>query len=155
MGEKYYTGDERGRLVDVLRKEEAEGRATKSPVANARQHGGEHYKSGYQHWDFVNDVGLDYYQGQASRYVTRWPNKGGALDLEKAIHYCDKAEELGRIYEMPLEGWEQALFGFCAANLLHSNEYWAIYHICRGSWDSARHAIRMILEDTPKQVAET
>ena len=64
--------------------------------ANARQHGGDHYqKNEYQHWDFVCDTNQHYLIGCATKYASRWQDKGGILDLEKMCHYLDKAEERG------------------------------------------------------------
>lgn len=62
--------------------------------ANARQHGGDHYqKREYQHWDFVCDTRIHYLLGCATKYVSRWKDKGGKLDLEKTVHYLEKAME--------------------------------------------------------------
>jgi hypothetical protein len=63
---------------------------------NARQHGGEHYKKNeYQHWDFVCDTRIHYLLGCATKYVSRWRDKGMGLDLEKAVHYLEKAMARG------------------------------------------------------------
>ena len=58
---------------------------------NDKQVGGSHYQSEYQHWDFVR-LGLHgrYLEGCATKYVSRWRDKGGAQDLEKALHYVEK-----------------------------------------------------------------
>lgn len=61
--------------------------------ANTKQVGGDHYKSEYQHWDWVENVQLPYLLAQVTRYVTRWKKKNGIEDLQKAIHYIDKAIE--------------------------------------------------------------
>ena len=61
--------------------------------ANDRQVGGEHYIKKYQHWDFVCDTGMHYLLGCATKYVTRWREKNGLEDLEKPIHYLEKAVE--------------------------------------------------------------
>lgn len=61
--------------------------------ANEKQIGGEHYKSEYQHWDFVKDLELPYLHGCATKYVTRAFKKNGEEDLRKAIHYVDKILE--------------------------------------------------------------
>lgn len=69
--------------------------------ANDKQVGGKHYnksKSGQQHWDIVNDFSLDYFQGQITKYVMRWRDKGGIQDLEKARHVLDKYIELETIH---------------------------------------------------------
>lgn len=62
--------------------------------ANHNQVGGEHYKSEYQHWDFVADVGMNYFEGQITKYVYRWRKKNGLQDLEKARHFAQKYREL-------------------------------------------------------------
>jgi hypothetical protein len=63
--------------------------------ANERQVGGTHYKTGgEEHWDRVHRLGLDYFQGQITKYVERWKLKNGIQDLEKARHFLDKYIEL-------------------------------------------------------------
>lgn len=62
--------------------------------ANCRQVGGNHYKSDIQHWDFVVANELDYFQGQITKYVTRWKSKNGIADLEKAKHFLEKYLEV-------------------------------------------------------------
>lgn len=64
--------------------------------ANDRQVGGQHYQSPIQHWDYVVANNLDYFQGQITKYVTRWRNKNGVQDLEKARHFLDKYIELAK-----------------------------------------------------------
>lgn len=66
------------------------------PSANERQVGGQHYQSPIQHWDYVVANNLDYFQGQITKYVTRWRNKNGVQDLEKARHFLDKYIELAK-----------------------------------------------------------
>jgi hypothetical protein len=69
--------------------------------ANDTQVGGEHYKqhgsTGEQHWDRVYRLGLDYYQGQITKYVERCWDKNGIQDLEKAQHFIAKYIELSRL----------------------------------------------------------
>jgi hypothetical protein len=60
-------------------------------AANQRQVGGSHYKTGgEEHWDRVARLGLDYFQGQITKYVERWKRKNGIQDLEKAAHFLQK-----------------------------------------------------------------
>lgn len=62
--------------------------------ANDRQVGGSHYKKGKkQHWDIVDEYGVPYLEGVASKYPLRWREKGGIEDLEKTLHYIDKILE--------------------------------------------------------------
>jgi len=72
--------------------------------SNELQVGGQHYKGSYQHWDFVADSRMGYFEGNATKYVCRYRSKGGKEDLEKAIHYIDKLIELveqGRAWANP------------------------------------------------------
>lgn len=62
--------------------------------ANSRQVAGTHYKTGYQHWDFVWDMGLGYFPGQVTKYLSRYRKKNGMQDLEKALHFAHKYKEL-------------------------------------------------------------
>lgn len=64
--------------------------------ANSIQPGGSHYRPGaaYQHWDYVADTGMDYFAANATKYICRYRDKGGALDLTKALHYIRKLGEL-------------------------------------------------------------
>lgn len=62
--------------------------------ANDRQVGGAHYAKPIQHWDYVVAQGLGYFEGQITKYVSRWRDKGGIQDLEKARHFLDKLIEV-------------------------------------------------------------
>jgi len=63
--------------------------------ANDTQVGGGHYKvGGEEHWDRVDRLKLDYFQGQITKYVERWKLKNGLEDLRKARHFLDKYIEL-------------------------------------------------------------
>lgn len=62
--------------------------------ANDSQVGGHHYRTSIQHWDFVAANDLDYFQGQITKYVTRWKKKNGIDDLYKARHFLQKYIEL-------------------------------------------------------------
>jgi hypothetical protein len=67
-----------------------------SPVsANAVQVGGGHYQGkAIQPWDYIVSNRLGYLEGNVVKYVSRWQDKGGRQDLEKARHYLDKLLEV-------------------------------------------------------------
>jgi Protein of unknwon function (DUF3310) len=68
---------------------------SKVSKANQKQVGGNHYKvGGEEHWDRVARLGLDYFQGQITKYVERHKQKGGVQDLEKAKHFLEKYIEV-------------------------------------------------------------
>ena len=55
-----------------------------------RQVGGEHYRlRGIQPITFILSNHLGFCEGNVVKYVTRWRDKGGVGDLEKARHYLD------------------------------------------------------------------
>lgn len=63
--------------------------------ANDRQVAGDHYKSkAIQPWDYIASNNIGYLEGNVIKYVSRWRDKGGVADLEKARHYLDKLIEL-------------------------------------------------------------
>lgn len=63
---------------------------------NNKQVGGDHYRSKVQHWDYVELNGLGYLEGCATKYATRNRKKheDSTQDLEKAVHYVEKAQAL-------------------------------------------------------------
>jgi hypothetical protein len=63
-------------------------------AANDKQISGEHYKAPIQCWDFIASNNLDFFQGSAIKYITRFRTKGGRRDLEKAVHFLEKLIEL-------------------------------------------------------------
>ena len=66
-----------------------EGDALKEQV------GGDHYsKLAIQPVTYINANGLSYLQGNVIKYVTRYKDKNGVEDLEKAKHYIDLLIEL-------------------------------------------------------------
>jgi hypothetical protein len=68
--------------------------------ANSKQIGGSHYAASLQHWDMIEEHGIGYLEGCASKYVSRWRKKNGLQDLEKGLHYTEKLIELA----MPIQG---------------------------------------------------
>lgn len=69
------------------------GARTTIGSANDRQVGGKHYGKPIQHWDYVIAQNLGYFEGQITKYVSRWRDKNGLEDLRKAQHFLDKLIE--------------------------------------------------------------
>jgi hypothetical protein len=54
------------------------------------QVGGDHYKTkAIQPVEYIHANGLGFCEGNVVKYVTRWKDKNGVKDLEKARHYLD------------------------------------------------------------------
>ena len=60
-----------------------------------QQVGGDHYsKLVIQPVEYINKNNLTYLQGNVIKYVTRYKDKNGVEDLQKAKHYIDLLIEL-------------------------------------------------------------
>jgi hypothetical protein len=49
-----------------------------------------HYTQGIEMWDYSYSQGLDFFEGNIIKYVTRWRHKNGIEDLYKAKQYLDR-----------------------------------------------------------------
>lgn len=59
------------------------------------QVGGNHYKNlAIQPVEYIFKNNLGYFEGCVIKYVTRWKDKGGVQDLEKAKHFLELLIEL-------------------------------------------------------------
>lgn len=57
-------------------------------TALLNQVGGDHYRSkAIQPAEYIHANGIGYFEGNVIKYVSRWRDKGGIADLEKARHY--------------------------------------------------------------------
>lgn len=56
----------------------------------SKQVGGDHYKKcKIQPAEYIHANGLDFFQGNIVKYITRFRDKDGAKDLKKIIHYAE------------------------------------------------------------------
>ena len=123
-------------------------------TANERQIGGQHYKTKYEHWDMVPKVGLGYFDGTATAYVTRWRKKDGVRDLEKALHFVDKLIEVTHYDErrnLSRNEIAEEIERYVDANKLGDPEHNIILVLCtfKSSMDLklARDMIACLIED--------
>lgn len=64
-----------------------------SSVANNKQVDGSHYNKPVQPWDFIHANGMGYLAGNIVKYISRYQDKNGLVDLYKAKHYIEKLIE--------------------------------------------------------------
>lgn len=58
------------------------------------QVGGNHYQAAIQPWDIIDAWELDFFEGNALKYLLRYRFKGKPLeDLEKLEHYVKRMKE--------------------------------------------------------------
>lgn len=63
--------------------------------ALAKQEGGDHYKKlVIQPVEYIHRNGIGYMEGNVIKYVSRWREKNGLQDLEKAKHYIELLIEM-------------------------------------------------------------
>jgi UDP-3-O-acyl-N-acetylglucosamine deacetylase len=64
-------------------------------TALEKQVSGSHYKSlKIQPIEFIHANNIPFAEGSVIKYVTRWRDKGGIADLEKAKHFLELLIEL-------------------------------------------------------------
>lgn len=67
----------------------------KEKSALDEQVGGDHYKKlGIQPVELIKVINANFFQGNVIKYVTRYKDKNGIKDLEKARHYLELMREL-------------------------------------------------------------
>lgn len=100
--------------------------------ANARQVGGLHYRTPYQHWDLVADCGLGYFEGQITKYLSRHNKKNGLQDVQKAAHFLDKLIELRELGYPPHNpnATPGKVTRFCDASELEGGERVVVQLLC-------------------------
>lgn len=119
--------------------------------ANDIQVGGDHYRGKtYQHWDWVCDIGLHYLLAAATKYVSRWRDKAGVQDLQKAVHFLKKAEERGILAPGSSAIGQRFNDGFIKktalfAGQLPSEECSITWEIVAGEYDLARDRINTLI----------
>lgn len=107
--------------------------------ANDRQVGGDHYpadESGLKHWDLIENHGIGYLEGCATKYL-RFKNDR-VQDLEKGLHYTEKLIEMSKACQRWPRGMvpTKAIVDFVIANGYGDTEHviltallrWRDYH---------------------------
>lgn len=115
------------------------------------QVGGTHYTDmKTQPLDLIVGLGLSFLQGNAIKYISRYPRKGGVVDLLKARDYCRKAHAL--LDSKPTTECYQtratrAVDAYCEANGMVGDVREAILSIVLLGWSKAIYLIDKIADD--------
>lgn len=71
---------------------------TTVPKAMDKQVDGNHYKDFViQPAEFIHKNGIGFMEGNVIKYISRWRNKNGIRDLEKAKHYIEMLIEMENV----------------------------------------------------------
>ncbi len=82
-------------VTEVTEENETLNLVTKYVSPLEKQVSGTHYKDcGIQPIEYIHANGLNYFEGNAVKYITRHRKKNGKADIEKAIHYLELMLEL-------------------------------------------------------------
>lgn len=96
---------------------------------------------------------LNWFQGEALKYISRYQDKGGIKDLEKAIHVIEMADELKPFkvnnfdIELPLKYCNQFIDIHNAqdpSGKLHQTFEQAVYTIILGNYAGAMNYIKLM-----------
>lgn len=126
------------------------------------QVGGSHYKDmRFQPIELISLLGLDFFQGNVVKYVSRHHAKGGRDDLDKARHYCQLAMSCryGR-GRLPTKAQTARIAVFVSMNSLPSYTAKRFSRLiseglmCR-NWDLAMEIIDEITQDYDLQACST
>ena len=80
------------------------------PKATDVQVGGDHYsKHNIQPIDYIIANEMNFCEGNVIKYITRYKDKGGRKDLEKAKHYIDLLIDDINAYELSERKYEEAM----------------------------------------------
>lgn len=95
-GQTLYHGDANLVLIDCLeelqhfRNEgDSDVPVIKPETALDVQIGGDHYKTAIQPVQYIHANEIGFCEGNVIKYVSRWRNKNGIADLDKAKHYIE------------------------------------------------------------------
>ncbi|MCX2780410.1 DUF3310 domain-containing protein [Microbulbifer thermotolerans] len=82
--------DDVAQLGCIVREQPAAQQEQDGRAALDVQVGGDHYKNlAIQPVEYIHANNLGFCEGNVIKYVTRWRNKNGIKDLEKAKHFLD------------------------------------------------------------------
>jgi hypothetical protein len=111
--------------------------------ASDHQVDGDHYRTeegGVGHWDYCVAVDAPYLEGGATKYIARWRDKNGLVDLDKGLHYMQRkqqAYEEGQGNLMGCTRNDELFKQFIRDNKISPPEAYAI-DLClhwEGQWD--------------------
>ena len=112
--------------------------------ALAVQVGGGHYKKlAIQPVEYGMKNGLNFCQGNIVKYASRYPDKGGAEDLEKVKHYADLAIEL----EYPEHAAKKREFDRAYLDSIRGEAY-------KQGYDAAMAKVQADIEKTTAMIAK-
>lgn len=118
------------------------------------QVGGNHYKSmAYQPVEFSHDLRITFIQGSIVKYVSRYKNKNGLQDLEKAKHFARLAIDLNHFGSRTTnERTVGCLKRFCNDNNLSDKQIDAIIYVLDCDWFNTIIAVDAIIKDYSSSV---
>lgn len=117
-----------------------------------KQIGGSHYKKvKKQPIEVIVECNLSFIQGNILKYVTRYKDKNGIEDLQKAIHYA----EFGMLFKNNVKiraRFEEAVAKYCFTNNLSTNQTKAIKNAIVCNWQETIDLCKIMIDDANKVI---
>ena len=112
--------------------------------SNQRQIGGNHYlKYKFQPVELFAITKWDYVQSSVAKYILRYENKGGVVDLDKAKHCCELGMDLFGTYHVNPNF--AIIDVFCRTNDLTDEQARILHLIDSGRWSELRPTIQFLM----------
>lgn len=107
------------------------------------QIGGDYLISNYQSVELINDLGLNYIQGNIIKLITHYCQDRKNVYLEKIIHYC----ELGKILRFKSTAkWNaDKVNRYILENKITNIHLYTFSALCRGHYDVVKNEFCEIL----------
>lgn len=126
-------------------------------VDKTKQVGGTHYGASYGPWHLFHDAKVPFHVATAIKYVYRWRSKNGVEDLEKALTYIYRCQEIGEYRR--LNFWDrvkiefgymicpkESLRGLFLSAVLQISDVIIIDNIFSGQYAQAIHGIKNLIQ---------
>ena len=100
----------------------------------------------YQPFELIRRTGIDFFCGNVVKYVSRYKNKNGVEDLQKAMHYIQYMREKN-VWQHPVVDWEIDLKMYCTANNIGKLEYSIMESTIRCNYHNALSYIAELIKN--------
>lgn len=113
--------------------------------ATDKQVGGNHYNMPYQPIKFITENNLNFIQGNIVKYVSRYKNKNGLQDLEKALHCAELGQELDT-HPLSKPVFTDTCGIYCDANHFDIGVHLVIYFTMLKRYSEAINKVKVLIE---------
>ena len=116
-------------------------------MTNTKEVGGTHYlKQAYQPIQLIAELNLNFFQGNIVKYLTRYKDKNGLEDVNKAVHYAELGSELSPPNNAYLGNESvEKIHKYCLANNLPRSVPNILIYTLHQDWKNVAYYITLFL----------